>query len=833
MIKLFGKIIRRTLIAMLTLAGLGVASIIGVNYYLAPQLPEVSSLRDVQFQVPLQVYTSDEQLIAEYGDKKRTPITYPQLPKQLVQAITSAEDDRFFEHPGVDYQGLLRAAYYLATTGQKSQGGSTITMQVARNFFLTKEKTYLRKLTEIFLSLKIERELTKEQILELYFNKIYFGNRAYGVASAAQVYYGKTLSELDLAQIAMIAGLPKAPSRYNPLANTERAVIRRNYVLKRMHELKHISTEEYEASRNQPSTASLHRSNLDLSAPYIGEMARAHMYELYGEQAYTSGYKVYVTVDSKMQKGADAALRKNLLAYDQRHGFRGPIKNITIERDEQDQIDTAKLQKILRNFPIVAGLKPAIVIKLNEQSALVQTRTSAVTIPWEGLNWAKPYIEVNRQGPKPTSAAEILELGDLIYINPLQSVTEPDQWRLTQIPLVTGAIVSIDPNNGSLKALSGGFDFFYSKFNRATQAKRQPGSSFKPFIYSAAIEKGFTPATLINDAPVVFDDPGLEASWRPENYSGKFYGPTRLRQALIKSRNLVSIRLLQSIGIKYAINYVSQFGFDKATLPKDLSLSLGSAALTPYQLAAAYTSFANGGYKVEPYFIERIENNKGNVIFEADPYIVCPECEAELSTHSNQPNYKMNSDGSLSTETIEEIALTPKLAPRIISEQNVYQITSMMRDVVNRGTGRRALQLKRKDLSGKTGTTNDQRDAWFAGFNGNLVTISWTGFDNAQSLGNKETGSSAALPIWVDYMRVALEGTKETPLNQPPGMITVRIDPETGLLASAQQKNAIFETFRQKYAPQEKAPNIDDSIVDHQDPSSTNSADDPRSQLLF
>lgn len=832
MMKLFGKITRLILIGLLILVALGAATLVGINYYLAPQLPEVNSLRDVQFQVPLQVYTTDEQLIAEYGDKKRTPVTYPELPKQLVQAITSAEDDRFFEHPGVDYQGLLRAAYYLATTGQKAQGGSTITMQVARNFFLTKEKTYLRKLTEIFLSLKIERELSKEQILELYFNKIYFGNRAYGVASAAQVYYGKALNELDLAQVAMIAGLPKAPSRYNPLANTERAVIRRNYVLKRMHQLKHISTQEYELARSQPSTAKLHRSDLDLDAPYIGEMVRAHMYDLYGEKAYTNGYKVYATVESAMQKGADAALRKNLLAYDQRHGFRGPIKNITIEYDEENNINTPKLQQTLRNFPIVAGLTPGIVIGLEDQSAQIQTRTTTITIPWQGLSWAKRYIEVNRQGPEPKTTKDILELGDLIYIRPLESTEEPNQWRLTQIPLVTGAIVSIDPNNGSLKALSGGFDFFYSKFNRATQAKRQPGSSFKPFVYSAALEKGFTPASLINDAPVVFDDPGLEASWRPENYSGKFYGPTRLRQALIKSRNLVSIRLLQSVGIKYAINHVSQFGFDAEVLPKDLSLSLGSAAVTPYELASAYTTFANGGYKVEPYFIERIEDHKGEIIFQADPYVVCHECDPSQPTDSIQQTDEMDIDAALSVSA-EDIAPAPKLAPRVISEQNVYQITSMMRDVVNRGTGRRALALKRKDLSGKTGTTNDQRDAWFAGFNGNLVTISWTGFDDAQPLGNKETGSSAALPIWVDYMRVAMQGKAETPLTQPAGMITVKIDPETGLLASGQQENAIFETFRQAYAPQERAPDIDDSVTNHQDSSTPDNANDSGSQLLF
>ncbi len=827
--KSIGKLIRRTIITIITLALLGILATVGVYYYLKPDLPSVEVLRDVQFQVPLQVYTSDGALIAEYGDKKRSPITYDELPPHLVQAIVSAEDNRFFEHPGVDYQGLLRAAYHLITTGQKGQGGSTITMQVTRNFFLSREKTYNRKLKEIFLSLQIERELTKEQILELYFNKIYFGNRAYGVASAAQVYYGRPLDQLTLAELAMIAGLPKAPSAYNPLANTNRAVIRRNYVLSRMHTLGYITTDEYETAKAQPATATLHRAGIKVQAPYIGEMIRAQMHEQYGDQAYTSGFKVYATIDEKMQQAADAALRKSLLAYDQRHGFRGPLAQVEPPELSGEPDREIVPPPALSAYPIVAGLQPALIAKVQENSAIALLRNGQqIELPWTGLAWARPYLTVSRRGPEPRSAADILHAGDIVYVMPTQEHT----WRLTQIPVVAGAIVALDPHDGAIKALTGGFDFFYSKFNRATQAKRQPGSSFKPFVYSAALEKGFTPASIINDAPVVFDDPSLETSWRPENYSGRIYGPTRLRQALIKSRNLVSIRLLQSIGIQYGINYLQRFGFDKAALPRDLSLSLGSAAITPLELATAYTIFANGGYRVQPYFIERIEDRNGDIIFQAVPHRVCPECEDELPLAAEQEQPLTESASQEETlPLMEENEAPPTFIPaeRVIPEQNVYQITSMMRDVIKHGTGRRALQLGRKDLAGKTGTTNDQKDAWFAGFNGNLVAISWTGFDDAQPLGDRETGSRAALPMWIDFMREALAGSPETELTQPDGMITVRIDPDTGLLAGAHQKNAIFETFRVEYAPQKRTPDIDDSVsAPH-----ANSSDEQTPQLLF
>ena len=822
------KLVRRTFIASLIFGLLGVIAIAVTYFYLSPQLPSVEVLRDVQFQVPLQVYSQDNQLIAEYGSKKRDPLRFEQIPTQMVNAVLAAEDDRFFEHPGVDYQGILRAVYMLVTTGEKTQGGSTITMQVARNFFLSSEKTYLRKINEIFLSFKIENELSKEHILELYLNKIYLGNRAYGIGSAAKVYYGKSLNELNLAQYAMIAGLPKAPSRYNPIANAERALIRRDYVLKRMRTLGHINQAEYEHALAEPVSAKLNRDTIGLEAPYIGEMVRSHMFELYGEDAYTSGYKVFVTIDPKLQLAAQDALRANALNYEFRHGYRGPIEQLTIT-PETDFIDVLDH---LDALPSVGGLMPALVMQAEEQSIqALLANGDQVSLEWEGLSWAARYLDTNYKGSSPTEAANIATIGDIIYVRALENGT----WQLAQIPNVAGAMVVINPKDGAILALSGGFEFFYSKFNRATQAKRQAGSSFKPFIYSAALEQGFTTASIINDAPVVFDDAGLETSWRPENYSGRIYGPTRLREALTRSRNLVSIRLLQAIGIPYAIDYAKRFGFDKSRLPRDLSLSLGSAAVTPLEIASGYAVFANGGFRITPYFIERIEDLEDNTIFESNPAIACVECEKQIQLEMDTPRLDAEPDHPAELAAPDndpmESEPEPVLAERVISPQNAYLMTSMMRDVIRRGTARRAMQLGRKDLAGKTGTTNDQRDAWFAGFNNQLVAISWTGFDDGSPLGDRETGGRAALPMWIEFMRDALNGQDEIDLEQPTELITVRIDPTTGLLASPSQRDAIFETFRRDNVPQRQAPDVDESITTS--PENENNDEPSTPQLLF
>ncbi len=787
--------IRRASIILSGLFLISAVTAAGVYLYLAPRLPSPEILKDVRFQVPLRVYTSEGDLIAEFGEKKRSPVKYQDIPDLMVKALISAEDDRFFEHPGVDYHGLLRASWILLLTGEKSQGGSTITMQVARNFFLSREKTYARKINEILLALKIERELSKEDILELYLNKIYFGNRAYGVATAAQVYYGKPLAELTLSQMAMIVGLPKAPSSYNPIANAKRAKLRRDYVLGRMHSLGFIDDETYELALAEPLTAELHRLNIETEAPYVAEMVRKEIVSRYGDDAYNAGYKVYTTLESSLQNAANAALRQALIEYDQRHGYRGPIQHLAWAINAGPTDWTEALNKI----PKIATLLPGLVISLTEQTASVYlSTTQVVEIPWEGMSWARPYIDENRRGPKPKKPEDILRVGDVITVLALPS----DQWQLSQVPAVSAGLVSLNPHNGAIKALVGGYDFFQSKYNRITQAQRQPGSSFKPFIYSAALEKGYTAASLINDAPVVFEDPGLEAEWRPENYSGKFFGPTRLREALVRSRNLVSIRLLRAIGIDYTIGHARNFGFEAEKLPRNLSLALGSGSITPLELARAHAVFANGGYLIDTFFIERIEDAIRNVIMKAQPTQVCPDCEPSSETHVEAAT---ETQASLAqNEDLSELTQKVSPAPRVISAQNAYIMNSIMRDVVRRGTGRRAMKLGRTDLAGKTGTTNDQRDAWFVGFNADLVAISWVGFDGAQPLGNRETGGRAALPMWMYFMERALNGKPSRQLEQPPRLVTVRIDPETGLRASSDTPNAIFETFRTEQVPKQR-----------------------------
>jgi penicillin-binding protein 1A len=594
---------------------------LGVGLIVYPKLPSVASLIDVQFQVPLRVYTRDEKLIAEFGEKKRSPLRIDDAPKLLIDAVLAAEDDRFFEHPGVDYKGLLRAVFYLIKTGEKGQGGSTITMQVARNFFLSREKTYLRKLNEILLALKIEDQLSKNEILELYVNKIYLGNRSYGFAAAAIVYYGLDIQLLKAEQMAMIAGLPKAPSRYNPIVNPKRALVRRNYVLNRMHSLGSLDDEEFQIAINSVDRSRMHGPTVDVMAPYAAEMVRAEMVARYQSAAYTEGYRVYTSIDSKLQEAGNSALRKALREYDERHGYRGAEATVTLTTDSVEQDWLAHLAEQHESNKLM----PALVIGVEEKTALVyQPQHGKLTLDWSALSWARPWRGDGRNpGAAPKQVSDILKVGDVIKI-----IAEgPQKWRLAQRPTVEGALVSLSPNDGRIIALVGGFDFSKSKFNRVVQAERQPGSNLKPFNYSAAIEKGFTAASLINDAPVVFEDAGLETSWRPENYSGRVFGPTRLREALVKSRNLVSIRLLRATGIPYTIDYLTGFGFKRDKLPRDLSLALGSAAITPMELVAAYAIFANGGYKVEPYFIDRIETAQGDVVYRSNPATVCPECK--------------------------------------------------------------------------------------------------------------------------------------------------------------------------------------------------------------
>ncbi|MCP3671759.1 MAG: penicillin-binding protein 1A [Gammaproteobacteria bacterium] len=779
------KIIKWLLTLFILGLTIGTIALISIYLHLEPKLPSINNLRNVQLQVPLRVYTRDQLLIAEFGEKRRTPLIYTQIPQQAIHAFLAAEDNRFFHHPGVDYRGILRAALQLALTGKRRQGGSTITMQVARNFYLSSKKTFTRKINEILLSLRIEGQLTKEEILELYLNKIYLGNRSYGVGAAAEVYYGKHLHELNLAETAMIAGLPKAPSRFNPIVNPKRAHQRRDYVLRRMAKLDYITKQELAAALDMPVVAKLHRSQAKVEAPYIAEMVRANMVHRFGEQAYTTGYRVYTTIDKKSQTAAQDAIHQTLQDYDQRHGYRGAEQNYKITSEPDDP----SLDQILDDTKTIGKLIPAVVTKLDEKTAHIYLGNGQYSkLEWEGLSWARPYISENRRGKTPKKSSDILKPGDLIRV--IATTKDANTtWRLAQIPAIQGALISLDPNDGAILSLIGGYDYYLSKFNRVTQAKRQPGSGFKAIIYSAALEAGFTAASLINDAPIVINDPALETAWRPENYSGKFYGPTRLRMALTKSRNLVSIRLLRTMGMDHALKHAKLFGFEPKRLPHNLSLALGSGTVTPMQMAKSYAILANGGFRVEPYFIERIENSKHKIIHQAQQLQVCPTCPQTATLDKNG-------------KAVYPAKAAAGIAPRVISPQNHYLMNSMMRDVVQRGTATKAKALGRKDIAGKTGTTNDQRDAWFNGFNRSLVAITWVGFDSSAPLGNKEIGGRAALPAWIAYMREALKNVEELPLEMPADMVAIRIDPKTGEPALPGQKNAMYEIFRAEMAPE-------------------------------
>lgn len=801
-----------------TLTLLGVATIIGAYLYFAPSLPDAQALREIQMQVPLRVYTRDGRLIAEYGEQRRVPLTLEQIPDELEKAVLAAEDERFYTHYGIDPLGIARAMLQNLRAGRIVGGASTITQQVAKNFFLTFDQIWSRKIREIFLAFKIERELTKDEILTLYLNKIYLGNRAYGVGAAAEIYYGKPVDQLTLAQMAMIATLPKAPSKYNPLADPQRALERRGYVLDRMLELGYIDAHAHTEAMAAPVTAAYHGSVTEVDAPYIGEMVRADLVDRVGaDAAYSAGYRVITSLDSRLQAAANAAVRDALQEYDLRYGYRGPIRQVPSDV-LAEALDTASgVQQLINDVPTAGDLLPAVVAEVTENDvrALLGDR-GEVQLTMEGLSWAAPALQARNTGSAPKQPADVLAVGDIIYVHP----QEDRSWRLGQVPDVQGALVSLDPKDGAVVAMVGGYDYFLSKYNRAVQARRQPGSSFKPFVYSAALANGFTPATIVNDAPVVFADDQLEDVWRPENDSGRFYGPTRLREALVRSRNLVSIRVMQTIGIATAIRYINQtFGFERDRLPRDLSLALGSGAYSPLEMATAYAVLANGGFRVEPYFIDEIIAPDGSPLYRADPAIACRECElleqqqAEAATEETailDNDEASLVDGVAAQVQIEEdVAVLPlsdeaysgaierrepRRAERVQSAQVNYLITDMMRDVIRRGTGVRAMVLGRNDLSGKTGTTNEYRDAWFSGFNPKIVTTVWVGFDDFSTLGRGEYGGRAALPGWISFMRAALQGTPEVMPERPAGLVTTRIDAQTGLLSGAGQ-GGIFETF--------------------------------------
>lgn len=775
--KWFVKLFKYLLILGIT--GVAIAGLIigGTYLHFKSELPSTENLRHVQLQVPLRIYSADKQLIAEYGEQRRLPVTYDEVPEKMTQAFLAAEDHNFFQHVGVDPTGLARAAVQLAITGKRSQGGSTITMQVARNFYLSSKRTYTRKIREIFLALHIEQELSKQEILELYLNKIYLGHRSYGVGAAAQMYYDKTIDQLSLAETAMIAGLPKAPSKYNPIINPKRALLRRNYIINRMRALGYIDDLEADAALIAPVTAKTHHAKTELNAPYMAEMVRKSMVDTYGADAYTSGYHVFTTLSGKLQQAASEGLANALEAYDRRHGWRGAQKHV-----DDLPTATAELDKLLSEQFSPHSLLPAIVTEVNKQSAMVYCgEERVVELPWDGLKWARAYINEDKRKAAPKQADEILQVGDIVHIQQYADEEEQTHWRLAQIPAVSGALVSINPTDGAILALVGGYDYYSSKFNRVTQAKRQPGSGFKPIIYSAALEAGYTAASLINDAPVVTEKVGTDDYWRPKNYSGKFYGPTRLRLALTKSRNLVSIRLLRAMGVSHLLKHATNFGFNPDELPHNLSLALGSGEATPLQMARAYSVLANGGYLIDPFYIQRIEKDNGEIVYSADPVTVmnCDPCQQE-----------------------EDGEATPKSAPRTISTENRYIMYSMMQDVITRGTATKARVLGRKDLAGKTGTTNEQRDGWFNGFNQSIVASVWMGFDKNHKLGRGETGGKVALPAWIHFMQTALQDIPDAPPDMPTSMVSARIDKTTGKRTRSSGKNTMFEIFRADHQPE-------------------------------
>jgi penicillin-binding protein 1A len=856
---------RRVLRWLTLLAGLGTMTVIGVAAgvigaysYVAPSLPQAETIKEIPLQIPLRIFSRDGRLIEEVGERRRFLVDYDDLPSYVVDAFIAAEDDRFFEHPGIDYQGILRAGLQLVSTGEIRSGGSTITQQLARDYFLTREELFTRKLREAFLAYQIEKQFSKEEIMALFLNKMFFGQRAYGVAAAAQVFYGKSLQDINIAEAATLAGVLPSPSFYNPVRSPENAAMRRSYVLGRMRALDFIDAAQLKEAMNYPVQSKLHGTANELSAPYVAEMVRQEMLSRYGESTYSAGYRVITTLDSRLQDAGNYAVRNGLFEFTRRRGYRGPLAQLETDTQilTQDFADwPIEIQQALQDYGNPAGLSVAMVVGLNEDNTadIVFQDGVAATLPWHGISWANPFFDRESFGPAPQSVDEVLTPGDIIYVMP---ITIGD-WALAQLPDAQSALVSVDPHDAAITSLVGGLDFSLSKFNRASQAARQPGSSFKPFIYSAALDAGNTLATIVLDAPVVINSSALERLWRPVNYSGRFYGEQRVREAMVRSMNLASVRLLlNNTGVGFAVNHLRPFGFNDSALPRNGSLALGGGNASPLDMAQAYATFANGGYAVKPYVIGTIIGPDDAVLYRANPVVVCEECEPEEERRPamSEALYPMPNVSSSNTATVvvgansvdtapdvpteESIAevevlarmenrealeqmaefaetfrpdatTAPELfadinkAERIISSQNAFLIQDAMRDVVKRGTAVRARVLGRTDLSGKTGTSNDRRDAWFAGFNADLVAVVWVGYDDDLPLGPREEGSRTALPIWIEFARLALAGVPNHQLAAPEGIVTVRISKTTGCPAKVGHPFAdvLFEKFREDHVP--------------------------------
>ncbi|CAH6800561.1 peptidoglycan glycosyltransferase/peptidoglycan DD-transpeptidase MrcA [Vibrio chagasii] len=814
---------------------LGVSTIFGFYYYVKPELPDVATLRDVELQTPMQVFSQDGKLISQFGEKRRIPVTYDEIPRHLVEALIATEDSRFYEHPGIDPIGITRAAIVVAMSGSAKQGASTITQQLARNFFLSNEKKIMRKIKEIFIAIHIEQLLSKEEIMELYVNKIFLGHRSYGFGAAARVYFGKDLPDLTLSELATLAGMPKAPSTMNPIYSIERATNRRNVVLRRMLDEKYITQAEFDEASNEQLVSKYHGAEIELSAPYVAEVARAWMVERYGEDAYTSGMKVYTTVDSKLQKAANQAAIKNLLGYDERHGYRGAEK--VLWQTAQSAWDHDKIVKHLKSQPTYGDLVPAVVTAVDSKSAQVWVKNQGEgTIEWQGMNWARKFLTDDRQGPAPSQAKEILAVGEQVWVRHeaitgdevSEEATEesataesdtPVVWRLSQVPNANTAFVAMNPNNGAVLSMVGGFNFVHNKFNRATQSIRQVGSGIKPFIYSAAIEKGLTLASLINDAPINQWDKSQGTAWRPKNSPPTYVGPTRLRIGLAQSKNVMAVRVLREVGLDDTRNYLTRFGFDIDEVPRSETIALGAGSLTPMKVAQGYSVFANGGYYVEPFYISRVETPFGETEFEATPKVVCKEdCKQTITTDPMADEFAE-----------QDVDAKVQYAPQVISEQNAFLVREMMYSNIWgggdwsagtgwNGTGWRAQPLKRRDIGGKTGTTNDSKDTWYSGYGPGMVATVWVGFDNHNrnlgrtkansNLGKNqitgaEAGAKTAEPAWVDFMGTALAGVPAQRKEIPENIVRVRIDRDTGLLTNKYDSSSMFEYFEKGTEPTE------------------------------
>ncbi|MBY4954243.1 peptidoglycan glycosyltransferase/peptidoglycan DD-transpeptidase MrcA [Pantoea sp. DY-17] len=808
------KFVKYLLILAVCCILLGAGTVYGLYKYIEPQLPDVNTLKDVRLQTPMQVYSADGDLIAQYGEKRRVPLTLQQMPPELIKAFIATEDSRFYEHHGVDPVGIFRAASIALMSGHASQGASTITQQLARNFFLSPERTLMRKIKEAFLAIRIEQLLSKDEILELYLNKIYLGYRAYGVGAAAQVYFGKPIDQLSLSEMAMIAGLPKAPSTFNPLYSHTRALARRNVVLARMLDQNYITQQQYNEARNSPLTASYHGPEIAFSAPYLSEMVRQEMVKRYGDKAYEDGYKVYTTVTRHLQEAAQQAVRNNVMAYDMRHGYRGPT-NVLWKVGEASW-DQTRIQNALKNLPTYGPLNAAVITSASADHATAMLKDgSSVTLNMAGVRWARAYKSDTLQGPTPRSVTQVLQTGQQIWVRKVNN-----DWWLGQVPAVNSALVSLNPEDGAVRALVGGFDFNQSMFNRATQALRQVGSNIKPFLYTAAMDRGLTLASILNDVPISRWDAGAGADWRPKNSPPTYAGPIRLRQGLGESKNVVMVRAMRAMGVDYAAEYLQRFGFPAQNIVHTESLALGAASFTPMQVVRGYAVMANGGFLIDPYFIAKIENEQGGVIFEEKPKIACPQCNLPVIYGDTKKSVALNEESVENVATsdqsqnqtvpqpeLEQVPAQPggeqQYAPHVINTPLSFLIKSALNTNIFgepgwMGTGWRAgRDLKRNDIGGKTGTTNSSKDAWFSGYGPGVVTSVWIGFDDSRALGRStmsgaipdqisgyEGGAKSAQPAWDDYMKSALEGVPVQPLTPPDGVVTVNIDRGTGKLAN-------------------------------------------------